>query len=77
MGAFNMPITELKSGETDTVKPINGQGIMFMTSGQGTMKAGGKTHEVKAGYIYFIGQGVEVSFESSSADFAVYRAYTE
>lgn len=77
MSEFNMIVTELKSGETDSLKAVKGPSLMFMTSGQGTMKADGKEHEIHAGYVYFIGQGVEVSYESSSQDFAVYRAYAE
>lgn len=75
MGEFNMLVTELKAGEHDTIKPVNGPSVAFMTSGQGTMKTDGKEQEIHAGYIYFIGQGVEVSYSSSSPDFSVYRAY--
>ena len=77
MSEFNMIVTELKSGETDSLKAVAGPSIMFMTSGQGKMKADDKEYEIQAGYNYFIGQGVEVSYESSSQDFAVYRAYAE
>ena len=77
MSEFNIIVTELKSGETDSLKAVAGPSIMFMTSGQGKMKADGNEYELQTGYIYFIGQGVEVSYESSSQDFAVYRAYAE
>lgn len=77
MSEFNMIVTELKSGEDDTIKSVAGPSVAFMTSGQGSMKADGKEHDLKAGYIYFIGQGVEVSYHSTSDDFAVYRAYSE
>lgn len=77
MSEFNMLVTELKSGETDKIKAVNGPSVAFMTSGQGKMKADGKDFDVQAGYIYFIGQGVEVAYESSSDDFAIYRAYAE
>ena len=77
MSEFNMIVTELGSGDTDSLKAVAGPSIMFMTSGQGKMKADGRDHEIQAGYIYFIGQGVEVSYESTSQDFAVYRAYAE
>lgn len=77
MSEFNMIVTELGSGETESLKAVAGPSIMFMTSGQGKMKADGKEHEIQAGYIYFIGQGVEVSYESTSQDFTVYRAYAE
>lgn len=77
MSEFNMIVTELKSGENDSIASVAGPSVAFMTSGQGSMKAGGKEYELKAGYIFFVGQGVEVSYQSSSDDFAVYRAYAE
>ncbi|KAK4919861.1 hypothetical protein LTR66_016771 [Elasticomyces elasticus] len=75
MGEFNMLVTQLGKGDKDTIKEIPGPSVAFMTSGGGRMTADGKTTDIKAGYIYFIGQGVEVSYESSSSDFAIYRAY--
>jgi len=77
LSEFNMLVTELKSDESDTVKPVAGPSVAFMTSGQGKMKADGKEYDIQAGYIYFIGQGVEVTYDSSSSDFALYRAYAE
>lgn len=77
MSEFNMIVTELKSGEKDSLKGVKGPSIAFTTSGKGTMKADGKSYDASAGAIFFIGQGIEVSYESSSDDFAVYRAYAE
>ena len=77
MSEFNMIVTELKNGESDSLRSVNGPAIAFTTSGEGNMKADGKEFDIKAGYIFFIGPGVEVSYESTTNDFATYRAYAE
>lgn len=77
MSEFNMIVTELKTGEEDAIAPIQGPSVAFMTRGQGKMKAAGMEYELKAGYIFFIGQGINVSYQSSSDDFALYRTYAE
>ena len=77
LSEFNMLVTELKTGETDTIKAVQGPSIAFATNGTGAMKAEGRSVDFNAGYVFFIGQGVEITLESSSNDFAVYRAYAE
>lgn len=77
MDEFSMIVTELQSGETDSLKGVKGPSIAFTTSGKGTMKADGKSYDASPGAIFFIGQGVEVSYESSADDFKVFRAYAE
>lgn len=77
MSEFSMIVTELEAGENDTLEAVAGPSIAFMTSGQGKMKADGKEYDIQAGHVFFIGQGVEVSYEASSNGFAVYRAYAE
>lgn len=77
MSEFDMLVTELKAGEKDEIKVVNGPSIAFMTSGKGKMKADGKDYDIAGGSIFYIGCGVEVSYESSADDFALYRAYAE
>lgn len=77
LSEFNMLVSSLKSGESDTIKPIAGPSIAFVTTGKGTMQAIGKQYEVSAGHVFFIGQNTEVKLESSTDDFAMYRAYAE
>jgi mannose-6-phosphate isomerase len=78
MSEFNMLITELKKGEHETVKPVNGPGIMFVTRGAGTMQADGQSFEVKEGSIYFAGLGVDVELKSNDDQgLTMYRAYAE
>ncbi|KZF19943.1 mannose-6-phosphate isomerase [Xylona heveae TC161] len=76
MSEFNMLTTQLKEGEKEDLKPINGPGIMIVTSGSGTMSTNRKDHELKEGYVFFIGQGLELSFKSEKG-LATYMAYVE
>jgi len=51
--------------------------VLIVTEGKGSMQADGKTHELSKGYIFFVGQGVEVEFEASEGKLEVYRAFVE
>jgi mannose-6-phosphate isomerase len=76
MSEFNMLKTELEGGEREVVEKIAGPSILFSTSGQGKMSAGGEDFEVKEGYIFFIGQGVEVELVAERG-LVIYRAYAQ
>lgn len=76
MDEFNMLITELKSGDKESIKAIAGPSIMIVTSGNGKMMSGGKTYDAQEGFIFFIGCNVEVDFVAES-EFVAYRAYAE
>lgn len=76
MSEFNMLVTELSPGETETVKPVSGPSIMFATSGSGKFTVQGQEYPLDEGYIYFVGQGVAVEI-SAKDNLAVYRAYAE
>jgi mannose-6-phosphate isomerase len=73
---FHVLATHLNAGETEVHKPINGPSILFVTSGDGKMHAGGKTIDLTEGYVFFVGHGIGLEFESSKG-IAVYRAYAE
>lgn len=76
MSEFNMLKTELKGEENEIISNIAGPSVLFATSGAGTLKAGGEDLEIKEGYIYFAGQGVEVELQAEKG-LVVYRAYAE
>lgn len=76
MSEFNMLKTELEGGESETVGEIKGPSILFATSGAGKMRAGGEEFEIQEGYIFFVGQGVEMELQAESG-LVVYRAYAE
>lgn len=76
MSEFNMLKTSLKEGEKETIRAIAGPSVLFATSGSGKLIADGQTHEIKEGYVFFVGQGVEVTHEAESG-LQVYQAYAE
>ncbi|KAL6243485.1 hypothetical protein RBB50_009477 [Rhinocladiella similis] len=76
MSEFNMLVTELASGETERVKPINGPSTLIVTNGIGKLKVQGQEMPLEEGSIFFIGQGVPVEI-SATEKMAVYRAYAE
>ena len=80
MSEFNLLVTTLKAkGETEQVGKIDGPSIMLVLSGSGKMKVEGEdTKDIKEGYIFFVGQGVDVEFESTGEkEVVVYRAYAD
>ncbi|KAI9697288.1 MAG: hypothetical protein M1836_004852 [Candelina mexicana] len=76
MSEFNMLLTQLKAGEEEIVKAINGPSVMVVTSGAATLTAEGKSRDINTGYIFFIGHGVETTFESKDG-VEIFRAYAE
>ena len=78
MSEFDMLRTRLGRGEKEVVTAIAGPSIIFVTSGQGTMKAGNDTFDVREGYIFFAGQGVEVELEGQGSEqLDVWRPFAE
>ncbi|KAJ5924101.1 hypothetical protein N7466_008288 [Penicillium verhagenii] len=74
---FSMLCTCLGAGEKETHKSILGPSLMIVTKGCGSMKIPGKQAiEMKEGYVYFVGQGVALDFETEKG-IAFYRAYAE
>lgn len=76
MSEFNMLKTTLRDGGTETIESIDGPSVLFVTSGSGKMNAESESYELKAGFVFFVGQGVETKFEAGQ-DLVVYRAYAE
>jgi mannose-6-phosphate isomerase len=60
------------------MKEVHGPSSMIVTSDVVEMRAGGKECEVKEGWIFVIGQGVDVEYTAKAeAGTAVCRAYAE
>ena len=76
MSEFNMLITELGSGEMDTITAVEGPSTVIVTSGSGKMSVGGQVFELHEGKIFFVGQGVEIEMGADDG-LVVYRAYAE
>ncbi|KAL8823360.1 MAG: hypothetical protein Q9191_005925 [Dirinaria sp. TL-2023a] len=76
MSEFNMMKTVLNPGETETVEKIDGPSVLFVTEGSGKMSAEGERFELQEGFIFFVGQGVETTYETGKG-LVIYRAYAE
>ncbi|KAG0647430.1 Phosphomannose isomerase [Hyphodiscus hymeniophilus] len=76
MSEFNMLRTVLGKDEMEIIRAVDGPMVMLVTSGNGSMKADGKIHDIKEGYVFFIGQGVELVYETETG-LEVYAAYAE
>jgi mannose-6-phosphate isomerase len=66
MSEFDMLVTNLKGKETETIKALQGPAVLIVTGGKGTLKAEGKEHEVKEGYVFFIGYDTEIELVAES-----------
>ncbi|KAL2751804.1 hypothetical protein ACRALDRAFT_1045432 [Sodiomyces alcalophilus JCM 7366] len=71
---FDMLVTELAGGESETIKAGGGPGVSIVTDGEGTLQGDGKTFDVKTGHIFFIAPDVEVKWTSSKASMQIYTA---
>lgn len=76
MSEFCMLKTELGRGEGEIVGGVEGPSVLFATGGKGRMVAGGEGFEIREGFVFFVGKGVEVEFEAEEG-LVVYRAYAE
>ncbi|KKY28783.1 putative mannose-6-phosphate isomerase [Diplodia seriata] len=76
MSEFNMLATEVPSGASETISAISGPSSLVCTQGWGELKVDGKVHEIKEGYIFFVGQGVYVEYSAKEA-LQIFTAYVE
>lgn len=76
LSEFEMLSTSLKAGESETIKPLDGPGIMVVTSGSGSLRSGGKTFDLKEGYVFFIGYDSELELVGEKG-LETYIAYCE
>ena len=76
LSEFNVLSTELKEGENETLGAINGPSIFIVTSGEGSFVADGKERDLKEGYIFFVGQGVDVEYKATKG-LQIYTSYVE
>lgn len=76
MSEFNMLRADLGKGEKEVIEKVEGPSKLFATSGGGKMHFDGQSYDIKEGYVFFVGQGVEVAYDTDE-DLVVYRAYAE
>ena len=77
LSEFNMLVTKLSPSEEEIIEAINGPSLMIVTQGEGKMEAGEKSMELKEGWVFFVGQGVELPFRSEDNELEVFRAYAK
>ncbi|TID24278.1 mannose-6-phosphate isomerase [Venturia nashicola] len=76
LSEFSVLGTELGKGESETIGALGGPSILIATHGNGKMKAKGMDYDLKEGYIFFIGYGVEMEFEAESG-LQIFTAFVE
>ncbi|KAK4507108.1 hypothetical protein PRZ48_000842 [Zasmidium cellare] len=64
MSEFDMLQTELKAGESETLGASGGPSIIIASKGNASMKVGGKSFDLKEGFVYFIAPGSDIQLES-------------
>jgi mannose-6-phosphate isomerase len=76
LSEFSMLATTIGDGESEAIRKLGGPSIMIVTEGEGTMKADGKEYKLSEGYIFFIGQGVELEFKATK-QLKMFTAFAE
>ncbi|KAK0639996.1 putative mannose-6-phosphate isomerase [Lasiodiplodia hormozganensis] len=76
MSEFNMLATEVPRGASETLSAVTGPSSLVCTRGCGDLKIDGKVYEIKEGYIFFVGQGVEIEYSAREA-LQIFTAYVE
>jgi len=76
MSEFDMLVTSLTGGQSETIEAIKGPAIMIVTSGTGTLQARSKEYKLVEGYVFFIGCGTKVELKTST-DLETHIAYCE
>lgn len=76
MSEFNMLATDVPSGSSESIAAVAGPSSLICTKGSGELKADGKSFEIKEGYIFFVGQGIDVEYSAKDA-LQIFTAYVE
>lgn len=76
LSEFQVIGTDLADSESEVIQPIHGPSILVVTGGEGKIITENETKELKEGYVFFIGCGVEVRYETDKG-LQVYRAFCE
>ncbi|KAF1989063.1 mannose-6-phosphate isomeras-like protein [Aulographum hederae CBS 113979] len=76
MSEFDMAFLQLGKDEEESWEAIGGPSIFVCTKGSGMLKAQGKEFDVKEGYVFFVGHGVQMDW-SSEGELEVFNAFVE
>jgi mannose-6-phosphate isomerase len=79
---FSVVQTVLRgNGSKATLDPLDGPSIVICTTGKGRISVGPTVHEIKEGYVFFVGATAECVLESEGADdedeFTTFKAFCE
>ncbi|UNI21243.1 Mannose-6-phosphate isomerase [Purpureocillium takamizusanense] len=67
-------------GAKATFEPLDGPSIIICTSGKGKISVGPTSHEMKEGYVFFVGSTAELVLESQGGEddeFTTFKAFCE
>lgn len=77
---FSVVLTSLNANESEKHQGIKGPSIFIVTRGDGSLSGESLKTEsdfpLQAGYVYFVGANVPVTFEAGQNGLEVYRAFT-
>lgn len=75
---FAVARTVLKgTGAKATFEPLEGPSIVICTNGKGRISVGPTVHEVKEGYVFFVGSTAECVLEAEGDEFITFKAFCE
>ncbi|KAF7970921.1 hypothetical protein HWV62_22628 [Athelia sp. TMB] len=74
---FSVIGTSLPPGEKESYHPIAGPSVLVVTQGGGAVRASEEEYEFKEGWVYFIGQGIEIEYEAGGDGLGVYRMFSQ
>jgi mannose-6-phosphate isomerase len=76
---FSVVRTLLRKAGKATFEGISGPSIIICTEGNGKIRVGTRSEEMKTGYVYFVGATANVVLEAEEGeeDFMTFRAFCE
>lgn len=75
LSEFEMLVTELEGKDTETIKALEGPGILVVTSGSGSLKSGSQSFDAKEGLVYFVGYNSELELSSGGDGLETHLAF--
>ncbi|KID60308.1 Mannose-6-phosphate isomerase [Metarhizium brunneum] len=64
-------------GAKATFEPLEGPSIVICTNGKGRISVGPTAHEIKEGYVFFVGSTAECVLEADGDEFITFKAFCE
>ncbi|KAH6959748.1 mannose-6-phosphate isomerase [Ilyonectria sp. MPI-CAGE-AT-0026] len=71
---FDILVTELENAEKEVIVGAAGPSVAIATKGSGILEPNGKRLDIEEGYIYYIGPGVDATWESGKEGLQVFTA---